>query len=286
MANEITVRGSDTAPGSRVFAWPALEAGNGSFPHGLYSIQIAQGEPGRSFQLTHTVTGAGLIENWISDGRVVFVCTVASPISAYRIVHHSTRQAQEISWNPDDLGEPPKFTPMIVSSGAIEHTISASTDGVVPQWDGRTIRLQRGSRIAVCPTFALRSGLIGLFDFRMEEGFDSGSFRVEPSTEEGFRFKVHLARDIFYHLRYQYQRQEPVGANIMTHIVSSAFSHLRNDYKDDDGESEGWQSYSSLRALADLLSSEGLGHWGDDGFDPELVATRLYPHRLDEGVRG
>ena len=280
MVNEVTVRGSDTAPGSRVFSWPVLEAGNGSFPQGAYSIQIAQGEPGRSFQLTHTVTGASLIERWVDEGKVFFVCTVASPNAAYRTVHSATQHTQEISWVPDDLGEPPKFTPMIVSSGELEHTISAESDGVVPQWDGKTIQLLKGSRIAVCPTFALRSGLIGLFDFRLAESFDSGRFRVEPSTEEGFRFKVHLARNLFGHLRYR--RQESVGANIMTHIVSSAFSHLRSDYTDDDGASEGWQSFSSLRLLADLLNSEGLGHWSDDNFDPEFVATSLYPHRLDE----
>ena len=280
MANEITVRGSDAATGSRVFAWPVLEAGNGSFPTGEYSIEITQGEPGRSFRLTHTVTSASLIENWIDEGKVLFVCTVASPNAAYRKVHSATQQTQEIAWEPDDLGEPPKFTPMIVSSGEIEHTISAESDGTVPQWDGRTIRLQKGSRVAVCPTFDLRPGLIGLFDFRLDESFDSGLFRVEPSTEEGFRFKVHLSRNLFDHLRYR--RQESVGANIMTHIVSSAFSHLRSDYTDDDGASEGWQSFSSLRSLADLLNSEGLGHWSDDNFDPEFVATSLYPHRLDD----
>ena len=284
MTNELTVRGSDTAYGSRVFSWPVLESGNGSFPQGAYTIQITQGDPGRSFQLTHTVTGAGLIENWISKDKVFFVCTVASPISAYRTVHSSTQQTQEISWDPGDLGEPPIFTPMIVSASALEHTISAEFDGVAPQWDGRTVRLQKGSRVAVCPAFALRSGIIGLFDFILEESFSPGRFKVEPSTEEGFRFKVHLARDLFDYLKNQ--RRESIGANVMTHIVSSAFSHLRSDYADDDGTSEGWQSFSSLRSLAELLNSEGLGHWGDEDFDPEFVATSLYPHRLDDEARG
>lgn len=281
MANEITVLGSDTAPGSRVFAWPVLEAGNGSFPEGAYTVRLTQGQPGRSFHLTHEVTGAGLIENWIAAGNVLFVCTVASPISAYRAAHYSVTPTHEISWDPDDLGEHPKFTPMIVSSCAFEHTISADSDGVVTQWNGVIVRLQKGSRIAVCPTFELRSGLIGLFDFRLEEDFAPGRFKVEPSTEEGFRFKVYLARDLFSYL--QYQRQEVSKANIMTHIVSSAFSHLKRNFADDD-ESEGWRSFSGLRSLADHLNSESLGHWGDDNFDPEFVATSLYPHRLDEGA--
>lgn len=281
MANEITVMGSDTAPGSRVFAWPVLEAGNGSFPEGAYTARLTQGQPGRSFHLTHEVTGASLIESWIAAGKVLFVCTVASPISAYRTVQYSANPNHEISWDPDDLGEHPKFTPMLVSSCALEHTISADLDGVAPQWNGTKVRLQRGSRIAVCPTFQLRSGLIGLFDFRLEEFFPSGRFKVEPSTEEGFRFKVYLARNLFEYL--QYQRQESSRANIMTHIVSSALSHLKSSYAEDDDD-EGWRSFSGLRSLAAHLRSEGLGHWGDDNFDPEFVATSLYPHRLDEGA--
>ena len=254
-----------------------LEAGNGSFPHGVYSVELTEGNPGQSFRLTHKVVGARLIEDWISTGRVRFVCTVASPVSAYRRVHHSTNPSQEIQWEPDDLGSPPLFTPMIVSSCDLGHTISAESDGVSPSWDGKTISLPEGSRVAVCPTFALRPGLIGLFDFQMEDDFASGRFRVQPSTEEGFRFKVLLARDLFDHLKYQ--RQEPMGANIMTHIVSSALSHLKRDYADDDGQSEGWQSFPSLKSLADMLDSKDLGHWSDEDFDPEWVATSLYPHR-------
>ena len=265
-----------------MFAWPVLESGNSSYQEGAYSVQVTQGEPGRSFQLTHTITGAGLIQHWIGEGRVLFVCTVASPISAYRTVHSSAQPSQDVGWDPDDLGEPPKFTPMIVSAGDIEHTISADSDGIAPQWDGRTIRLQKGSRIAICPTFALRSGLIGLFDFELAEHFAMGTFKVEASTEEGFRFKVRLAEDLFNYLRLQYQRQEAAGANIMTHIVSSAFSHLRSDFRDDDGASEGWHSFSSLRSLADLLATKNLGHWGDENFDAEYAATHLYPHKLDD----
>ena len=279
MANEITVLGSDTAPGSRVFEWPVLEAGNGSFPEGAYTVRLTQGQPGRSFQLAHEVTGASLIERWITDGKILFVCTVASPISAYRAAHYSATPTHEVSWEPDDLGEHPKFTPMIVSSCGFEHRISADSDGVVPQWNRTKVRLRKGSRIAVCPTFELRSGLIGLCDFRLEERFAPGCFKVEPSTEEGFRFKVYLASDLFGYL--QYQRQEASRANVMTHVVSAAFSHLKHNFSDDD-ESEGWRSFSGLRSLADFLRTKGLGHWGDEGFDPEFVATSLYPHRLEE----
>lgn len=285
MTNEITVRGSDTAPSSRVFAWPVLEAGNGSFPLGEYTIRLKRRDSQSSFQLTHEVAGAGLIEEWMEAGKVLFVCTVAAPISAYRAIHLSASPTHDVSWDRDDLGEPPKFTPMIVSSAHLEHVVSAEPEGVVPQWDGMAIRLERGSRIAVCPTFEMRAGLIGLFDFRLRDSFPPGRFKVEPSTEEGFRFKVFLAKDLYDYLRFQFQRQEPSGASIMTHIVSSALSHLERDYVDDD-DTEGWQSFSGLRALADHLDSKNLGHWGDEGFDPAFAATTLYPHRLAEEPQG
>ena len=72
------------------------------------------------------------------------------------------------------------------------------------------------------------------------------------------------------------------ASNIMTHIVSAALAHLKKDFAKDDGE-EGWESYPNLRALADSLESKELGHWGNADFDPEFVATSLYPHKVTDG---
>ena len=68
----------------------------------------------------------------------------------------------------------------------------------------------------------------------------------------------------------------------MTHIVSAALTYLKQDYDKDDGE-EGWKSYNNLVAFAEFLEEKQLGHWSDDDFEPEAVATRLYPIKVPEG---
>ena len=188
MAMQVSIRTSDPASATRAFPWPVLEAGNSSFANGVYSVSLEHKEPGRSFSLTHEVEGAGLITNWINTGKVRFVCSVAAPVSAYRELHVSDAPMQMIEWDPDDLGSHPLFTPMIVSGSDIEHTIDAETDGVNPLWNGKTLQLPKGSRIAVCSTFALKSGLLGLLDFRLKEDYAPGVFKVE--TKQRGRFQV------------------------------------------------------------------------------------------------
>lgn len=277
MVMEITARASDPSALSRAFPWPVLEAGNGSFVEGAYTVVLEHRRPGRSFIMLHKIQGAKLITDWIEDGKALFVCSVAAPNSAYRTLHVSDGPEQTVEWNPDDLGTYPLFTPMIVASTDFQHVVSSNSDGVSPLWDGKTLHLLKGSRIAACSTFALQSGVLGLLDFCLKEDYAPGVFSVEPSREDGFKFKVYLSTDLFNHLKFQ--RQEVAGANIMTHIVSATLTYLKNDFSGDDGE-EGWESYINLRALAHHLESRDLGCWDDEDFEPELVATRLYPHRI------
>ena len=161
----VSVRRSESAAGSRGFPWPVLEAGNGSFPGGAYSVHLTHREQGRSFDLRHRVEGAPLIEAWIREGKVRFACAVASPVSAYREVVVSNRASHRVAWRPDDLGSYPLFTPMIVCAEGIDHRIDWERDGANPMWDRVDLHLEKGSRLAVCHTFALQSGLVGLLDF-------------------------------------------------------------------------------------------------------------------------
>ena len=278
----ISIRSSDPASGSRAFPWPVLEAGNGSFMDGVYSVDLVHKKPGRSLELTHRVENAELIERWIRAGSVRFACAVSAPVSAYRELHISEEPTHEVAWNPDDLGSYPLFTPMIVCGQDIVHQADAHRDGMNPLWDGVQLNLVKGSRLAVCDTFALQSGMLGLLDFRLSEDLREGQFRLEPSREGGFRFKVELAENLFHHLRSPHNRQETSGWNVMTHIVSSALSCLQRGFGDDQ-DGEGWESYPNLLAFADDLERKGLGHWSDDNFQPEIVATALYPHKISEG---
>lgn len=216
------------------------------------------------------------MERWIQERKVCFSCAVAAPVSAYRKLHRSSEPTHLVQWDPDHLGAHPLFTPMILSATEMRVTIEAHQDGVNALWDGRTIDMPKGARLAIGPTFALQSGLLGLLDFRQDNELENGRFRVEASREGGFRFNVYLALDLHGFLRTY--RQEAVGWNVMTHIVSAAFAHLHKHYCDDDGD-EGWKSYANLVSLAEELERRGLRHWAEDAFEPELAATTLYPHK-------
>ena len=281
----ISTRAADPGNSSRAFPWPVLEAGNDSFPDGVYTVTCVDKEPGKSFELRHEVHGAPLIQRWLDSGKLDFVCTVAAPRSMYRMLHKSGAREQVIAWQQQELGEYPMFTPMIVAQESIRHVAAADADGLNQIWDGRNLILPKGARVAVGPTFKFKSGIGGLLDFNLDESLSPGRFRIQPSNEDGFKFKVHLAVDLYQHLRHQ--RNELTGRNIMVHVVSAALGMLKREYAEDDEEAgEGWQSHRNLVGLADLLEQEGLGHWSDDNFQPELAATGLYPHMIPtEGTR-
>ena len=279
MPTEISIRGSDLNPSSRAFYWPVLEAGNNSYQDGVYSVVCEEKERGRSFTIVHQVQGSHLIEEWIKADKLNFICSVASPRSMYRGIHVSKTSEQTIEWEQEDLGEPPMFTPMLVAREEIRHTIDCKSDGLNPIWEGREILLNMGARVAVGQTFRLQSDLNGILDFNIDEDLTPGQIRVEPSSENGFTFKVYLAPNLYNHLKYR--RNEMPGTNIMVHIVSTALGILQKEYTEaEDEEGTGWQSYRNLLGLADLLQKNGAGLWSDDDFRPELAATKLYPHPI------
>ena len=277
MPTTLSVRASDLASGSRVFGWPVLESGNGSFENGVYSVTCDDDVRGRSFLLEHTVLGAPLIEEWMRSNRLIFVCAVASPRSMYRVTHKSYRPRHSVIWQQDDLGDFPTFTPMIVTGQEIRHVVHAKTDGLNAIWDNKELLLPRAARLAIGPTFRFQSGISGMLDFKPDLDLANGRFRVEPSSDDGFKFIVYLAGDLYTYLRYR--RTEPAGMNVMVHIVSAALVRLREQYISDDGE-EGWRSFPNLVALADTLQQKKLSHWADEDFRPEVVATALHPHQL------
>ena len=283
MSMTISIQASDPTPVTRAFPWPVLEAGNGSFTNGIYSVSLNHEKQGRSFSLTHEVEGAELITNWIEARKVRFVCSVATPLSAYRELHVSDEPTHIVEWEPQDLGSHPLFTPMIVSGVPIEHSVDADRDDLDSLWDRRQLLLPKGAKVVMGPTFALQSGLSGLLDFVLNENFGPGRFRVEPIQEEGFKFRVHLSKNLHDYLRYR--RQEVAGSNIMTHIVSAALTRLKEEYSEDNGEEEWEELFPNLRALAELLKEKQLPHWSDENFRPEFVATGLYPHRDVVGLQ-
>ena len=279
MPTDICIRASEHSSSSRIFAWPVLEVGNGSYESGVYSVVCEDKEPGKSILLQHKTQGAPLIEKWIELGKIRFVCSVAAPRSMYRKLHASNTPHQVVEWARDDLGEFPMFTPMMVTREEIQHTADSEADGLSQIWDGKKLVLPRGARVAVGVTFKFQSGINGLLDFNLDDTLSPGRFRVKASSEDGFKFKVQLATNLYEHLRYR--REELAGANIMVHIVSAAFGILQRDYWEAEGEDgEGWKSFRNLVALAELLQENNLDLWSDEDFNPEMAATGLYPHKL------
>ena len=278
----ISVSAKDTGNGGRAFPWPVLEAGNMSFPNGNYTIICEDKEPGQSFTLRHQVSGAPLLERWLDESKVAYICTVAAPRSMYRKIHKSDTTEQLITYQQRDLGESPMFTPMIVAREAIEHKAADKTDGLNPVWNDIELTIPKSGRIAICSTFGFKAGMDGMLEFREDKSLSDGTFKVTEITGSEFKFKVDLAPNLHRYLRHR--RNDPAGKNIMVHIVSAAFGILQKDYTDDDGE-EGWQSYRSLISLSEQLREKDIPHWTDERFRPEHAATTLYPHILPQSEK-
>ena len=264
----------------RGHAFPVLESGNTSFPEGRYVVEFEPGSDSSSFTLRHRIEGAALIADVIADGLAQFVCTVASPISSYRVSHVTMSNTQVIGWENGDLGEPPMFTPMVVVAEPFTRKLDRERHGVHELWDGRTVAFERGMRLAVSDVAIMRSSVLNMLLFAIDPSLSDGEFQVEPDDREGFRFRVRLAPNLHRFLRYD--SGDPRRGHIVTHIVSACFGVLKADYTEDDEEDGGWRSYSGLKAIATMLEERGLPHWSEEEFSPELAATRLYPHQVGE----
>ncbi len=262
----------------RAHAFPALESGNTSFPEGRYAVGFEPGSDACSFTVTHRIDGANLINYAIAEGLAQFVCTVASPVSSYRVSHVSKSSTQVIRWESGDLGEPPMFTPMVVVAAPFTRTLERERDGVHELWNGRTVSFKRGMRLALSDVVLMRSSVLNMMIFERDTALSDGEFRVDAEEREGFRFRAHLAPDLHRFLKFD--SDDARRDHILTHIVSACFGVLKANYPEDEEEEGGWRSYRGLQAIAEMLKEHGLPHWSEDDFSPELAATRLYPHRV------
>lgn len=256
---------------------PILESANLSFPFGRYFLDFLPGDDRSSYEITHNVEGAPLISRLLDNQQALYVCVVSSPISSYRRTHTSGSPRHKVCWELDNLGEPPLFTPMVLCNEPLQITLNSKRDGVHDIWDEQTVRLQKGSRLALGTVIQLESSILHLLSFHEDKNLVEGQFFVETETEP-FRFRIRVSTRLHRFLRF------PKGEshhNIMTHVVTACLARLQHDYCDDDGEL-GWRSHRNLLALGDHLKAEGLQHWCDDDFRPERVATELYPHVLPE----
>lgn len=266
---------TDAANAIRSPRFPVLEPGNTSFPNGKYAIECKLGSDKCSLRITHHIEGAPLISRLLDENKAVYVCTVSSPISSYRKTHKWKTKEQPISWDEGDIGESPLITPMIVSTARdYRLRLNGEQDGVNQIWHGQVIDLKKGSRLALGSLIRLKaSSIIHFLKLDSDETLQSGEFYVVAETEGDFRFRVHLNPKLHTFL----QKNSNERSHIMTNIVTACLALLQRDYNDNEEYDP-----SSLRILANHLERRDLPHWGDDGFRPEQVATRLYPHGTQE----
>ena len=277
MTHTVSTRSSDPAPFARARPFPVLETGNGSFPEAVYRVTIDTERPGQSIRVAHAVENAPLLQRWIADGAVRFLCATSAPISAYRRVSKSDIPEQIVEWNPDDLGSHPLFTPMLVLRQAIQHVVDAQADGLNALWHGRQLQLPKAARVAVGSTFSLQGGIQGLLRLRLVDDLPAGSFRVKTDTTADLMFLVEAAPDLHAYLAQE--RPGPTRGNIMTHVVSAALGVLQREYGPGKNE-EVQESDRNLRALANTLRDNNCLHWHHGDFRPEEVASRMYRHRV------
>ena len=280
----ITTVAQSASNAIRSHGFPVLEAGNISFPNGRYTLEFEPGNDRSSFVVRHRIDGAPLISRLLDEGKALYACAVSSPISSYRRTHVSETESQRVQWDDSDLGEPPLFTPMIVSLSECSLVLSAQRDGVHDIWDQQTVSLQRGSRLALGHVVQLQSSILQLLTLYADKDLGEGEFYVDALTEQGFQFRVSISPDLHQFLKVP--RNDGIRGHVMTHIVSACLSLLKRDFHADSEDEGGWKSHRNLRALADYLQSRDLPHWSDEEFRPEQVATTLYPHAIPRHVDG
>ena len=280
------VRASD--PGNAVPArdLPILEAGNRAYPRGEYETDFETVKGERSaYTLQHIIRNAPLIDQMLRDGYARYACAVSSPKSAYRKIFVSEQSIQKIQWDEDDLGEPPLFTPMILCFKPIGVILSSECDGVSELWDNVDIQFKKGHRLAVGKVAARNTDFFNLLYFREDESICKGSFRVTTSTQP-FMFIVRMHPDLHEYMRsVNIKREGELRENIMTHVITACFARLQRNYKADGDDDDSWKAHRELEGLAGQLESRGQPHWTEESFSPERVATALYPHTFDPGLK-
>lgn len=262
----------------RSHAFPVLEPGNISFPDGRYIVSFPSEQNEASFEIIHEIEGAPLISRLLDESRAKCACAVSAPISSYREVSVGESSSQIVRWEPSDLGEPPLFAPMVVSTESYEVELDRERDGVHDVWHGHKIEIPKGARLVRGNIFHLRSSLLQIIDYVRDEDQSPGTFRVESSQEEGFRFIVRMHPDL--HAYIKAHPRDDFTHNTNVHVVTTAFALLQKDYSDDNDEEDGgWRSHRNLILLSKLLESKGVPLWDNDEFYPER-ALDLYPLKL------
>lgn len=255
--------------------YPALEAGNLSYPDGKYEAAIKMGDDGRSVKITHKITNAPFLESLITEGTAQFGCYLSVPKVGVRQLHlcQPKKHGQEMKWEDEINAEAPKLRPVLLYTGNERKHSLTKKDGVAEIWQGKEISLPEGAKLARGDFLTINSTEYALLRPRLNEEYEPGTFNVKPDTEGGFYFAVDAAPDIFSLL--QLKQDPSLRQAILAAVVGQCFAILQKDYSEDDDNSI--EDFPNLKVLRQKLQNELDCDWNDEGFDPLLAATRLYP---------
>lgn len=264
--------------GVRAYQYPILEKGNRSFPGASYNPEFAQSRDPCSVMLTHRLGACPFLERLIAERQAVYCCVVSVPITGYRCLHIASENPQVLTWDKDELGEPPFFRPQIVAVCGVRCRLGED-DGVNPAWVGREVSIEKGARLGLGPYYRMASSSHRpLLKIERDRTYPEGTFTVDDCTNEGFYFLVKASEKLY---RFLVEGSEaPLHrASIYTHIVSCCLECLRREYsgRDDDGD-EIWRNHPNLVALATELERKEQPRWDDREFIAEKVAAALHPH--------
>ena len=259
---------------------PVLEDGNFSFLNGSYTVTTeVSGNSGTKVILQHTVAGAPFVENLVATGKAKYACLVSVPKTGYRKLEISNESTQEIGWDLGIAGEPPMLRPLVLFVGEKCRHRLTEADGVAKIWQGRTIEIEKGSRLARGRYRRPSASIENLLSVRLDENRPNGSFAVAANTNEGFYFIMNAAPDLFYFIQNS-QGNPLLRASILTHAVSQCLTILKNDFgekEDDEDSDDHWNQHRTLVDLSEWLKGKVGMHWSDEKFDAVDAATRLYP---------
>ena len=287
---------------ARMLPHPAIEDGNRSFPQGDYWVRREpSGNSDTGVILHHKLEGAPFIQKLIEEGKAKFACLVSVPKTGYRKLDISENSEQKISWNSDIVGEPPWLGPCILYVGEdLEGGTWAQGDGVAESWLNQGIYIPKGARLAkgryLRPSSEI--GHTNMLHAKKDGTMKSGTFKVEPNSNDGFSFSLIASTDI-YEFIHAPRGNLALRNSILTHAVSACFHILKTDYdapvEDDEnngneesgeGSNNQWKQFSNLVALSEWLENKGVLHWSDYGFDAVEVATKLYPIGIPDPDEG
>ena len=252
--------------------YPVLEAGNLSFPDGIYDPKIEMGQDGYSAKIEHHISGAPFIDKLIEEGVVGFYCLLSVPKASVRRLDE-TSQIGEITWEKDIVSEPPKLRPILVYTGEDKEYTFTEKCGVAELWQGKTINLPKGARLARGSFLNVDSSECSFLRLNKSENYSRGTIDVEASEENGFSFVITAAPDIYKFVRSG--GNDPLRLAILTAVVARCFSILKKHYK--ENQTDGNDNFSNLKLLSAKLKKEYDCDWNDENFDPMLAATKLYP---------